>query len=184
MSILVKAISSAENISSSAAEELAAELGFSPSQFSTPATAIHLSDGSTIIKIDVGLISCGHSADATYSESLCDLISDFCTIGGRGASLYAEAAYKLGLYAPDGFNEGAEPWRLQAAQYAAVLRVEGGMSPQFEPGEAPTSRRLGDTPDDGVILCFPDGSLYYSDGGRHEVWADSSDFEEQAATSA
>ena len=177
MIALSAAIMQAEALTTQEAGLTLAKLGFGPDQFDEPAEIARLKDGSIILRTELGFISCAHSAEAEFSESLSDLVPDYCTIGSHGASLYAEAAWRLDLYRPNGFHETDAPWRLMAAQYAAVVRVEIGNIPQFEPGEHPQERHFGEKADDGVALYFTDGSLYYSDGGRHEVWADSDDFE-------
>lgn len=179
MSTLINGIMQAEALTAQAAKAVLTGLGFEPCQFEEPAEVFRLHDGQAIIRTEYGFISCGHAGEPAFAESVAELICDHCGIGSKGAALYAEAAWKLDLYRPDEFAEDQAPWRLHAGQYAAIIRAEGGEVPRFEPGEYPQSREFGETEDDGVALYFADQSLYYSDGGRHEVWASSSDFEEE-----
>lgn len=169
MKTLIQAISEAEACDAARAAEILSGIGFTEDQFTGSVSAFNLESGATLITNDWGFILAGSSGEPQFSESLCDLLPPAIL-----PEDYTEAVFKANIYRPDGFSNEDQPWLIKAAQAAAIMRAEGGSHEVPEPAE-----EYGEDWESGKVLVFSDGSIYYADGGRHEVWRYASDFESE-----
>lgn len=172
---LIDAICVAEVCPVEIGEKILINLGFDSEQFGAEVKALELSCGEWIIDTDgsgitQGFVSAGHAGEPEYSEELTWLLLPW----DEEESRYAEAVIRLGRLDFDGFygfSADDAPWEIHAVRYAAALDSSA---------DAPTGLlwrcySIGDSWESGKMLYFGDGSLYYADGDRSEVWKDASD---------
>ena len=165
---LIQAIQQAEACDTSRAIEILNDLGFESDQGQDKVETAKINT-CTIIRHNCGYVLAGSSGDPVYSEEFCEAYP----VGDR-PERFAEAACKIGLMSDEGFCEEDQPWRLAAYQYAAVLIVADDHNGAIE--LAGLADRYGQSWEDGAWLEFGDGSVYYANGGRHEIWRNASDF--------
>lgn len=175
MTTLLEAMMEAEYCSEKLAIEILFELGFEESQLGIEVKTETLDDGTTYIDCNNdnswGYICAGGSGDPMYSESLQDLTS-------FDPAIYTEAAIKLGLYMPYGYELSDRPWNIMAAQYDTITHTTNDCSPKmwFDSNEYNAlkiwidSNEYGQYDETGMALLFDDGSIYFQGEDDRECW--------------